>query len=176
MSTAQCPNCHKPIDEGDTFCSSCGAKLPSSTPTSSAGSQAQSQGRATSDTGSGWHELKNEWFGFALEKPKNWELRTYNGVITICQDPQGLTSASLRPIRLQSAIQAEVLARYLVGMMQSALPSFTAWQVPEQEGKPDKIDRVVMHIQGTYGKVQLEGVFCVQVDNMSAQFSGYQET
>ncbi len=174
MSTPQCPNCHRTVDAEDSFCSSCGAKLTSNINSEEPRPQTQPQGETAAGTGAEWHEIKHEWFGFAVEKPRNWELRTYNGVISICRDTQGLTCATLRPIRLQSPVKAETLARYLVGVMQTALPSFTAWQLPEQEGKPDNIDRIVMQIQGTCGNVQLEGVFCVQVDETSAQFSGYQ--
>jgi hypothetical protein len=121
-----------------------------------------------------WHEFKNAWYGFTLEKPVDWYARTFAGVTTIAPDSEGYVGVIIRQLQVHKGTSAETLARHIVGAIRKVLSSLTAWSDPPSEGDTSDPNMLVMRYQGTCKNVPLEGVFVIRVSDGIALVSGFQ--
>ncbi len=180
MSVIQCTICHKPIKQGDRFCSSCGTKIttPSQQPEMQRAGSGVPAARASTEqkqatAESGWQTYKNAWYGFTLEKPVDWEVRTADGVITVSPDDEGYLSAIIRPLQLRHKVSSEAVARSLLGSMRKVLPALQAQGKPlTKDGDEDIFS---LRFQATHNNVPIEGSFLIQIlSATSALISGLQ--
>ncbi len=183
MPFLQCTICHKPVRQEDRFCSSCGTKLPTTTspqqeppkPAAGAPGAGPSTKQKETTTDNGWHEYKNVWYGFVLEKPIDWEVRTANNMIVISPDDEGYLSATIRPLQLQHKVPAETVAQSLLGSMRKVLPTLMAQGKTLTTNESADDDMFSLHFQATYNNVPIEGDFLVQVlHDTFALISGFQ--
>jgi hypothetical protein len=121
-----------------------------------------------------WHQFKNAWYGFTLEKPVQWYARTFSGVTTIAPDAEGYVGVVIRQLQVSKGTSAETLARYIVGAMRKVLAALNAWSDPPVEGQAPDPNMLVMRYQGTYKNVPLAGVFVIRVNDDVALVSGFQ--
>jgi RNA polymerase subunit RPABC4/transcription elongation factor Spt4 len=121
-----------------------------------------------------WHQFKNAWYGFTLEKPIEWYARTFSGVTTVAPDAEGYVGVIIRQLQVSKGTSAETLARHIVGAIRKVLPSLTAWSDPRAEGEASAPNMLVMRYQGMYKNVALAGVFVIRISEDVALVSGFQ--
>jgi hypothetical protein len=184
MSTQQCPQCQKIVSLEDRFCCACGAKLPQSSakapqnqPQESSGKRAASAA-TPSASNSSWRKHTDSWNGFSLDRPSGWEVRVTHDTITICQDLQGLTSATIRPVQLQQQVTAGEFARRLVEMLRANTTNFVAWQMKPEEKTYSALrcesDQTLLRIRFTQEGQELVGVLSVVMNGNAGLVSGFQ--
>lgn len=185
MPVLQCAVCHKAVKQGDRFCSSCGTKIAT---TISQQQELPKGGAGTPDTRTstqqketpakhGWHTYTNAWYGFVLEKPVDWEVRTTDGVIMVRPDDEGYLGATIRPLQLLRRVSAETVAQSLLGSMRQIIPALKAQGKPlTQDGAASNNNNMFsLRFQGAYNNVPIEGVFLIQIlHDTSALISGFQ--
>ncbi len=179
MSPQQCPHCQQTVSLEDRFCRSCGAKLPPQEAGVQPLAKAQPDiARDAQEKEAAWRKHTNSWNGFSLERPSGWEVRVARDTITVCQDLQGLTSATIWPVQLQQQVTADVLARRLVEMLRANTTNFLAWQMNPEEKTYSALhrgsDQVLLRLRFTQDGQELVGVLSVMVDGTSGLVSGFQ--
>ena len=195
MSTQQCPQCGKIVSLEDSFCRSCGAKLPPQNvelqtpqlakpqpqPVLQKAASAPTALETSGVSGVVWRKHVDTWNGFSLERPSGWEVRATHDAISVCYDARGLTSAMIRPLQLPlsgAEVTADILAHRMVDMMRAQNTTFAAWQMNPAEKTYIAMhkgqEQVLLRIRSVEEGQELVGVLSVIVDGQTALISGFQ--
>ena len=166
MEALNCPKCGAPLQVGMIVCPYCRVGLVGDSPQVD-----QPALDLPAEIPSGWVGYHDPWHGFTLAHPPGWSVVTYQGQISVREDPAGCVAAWLSPFTLPAPASARQVAGQFIALARWVNPSFQAWgQVDAAKDSP----RLTLRTrQQKWGQV-LEGVYNIVVEGPNAIISGYQ--
>jgi hypothetical protein len=166
MNALSCPKCGAPVHAGVQVCPYCGVGLVNDLP-QNPGERPQPPVQVPE----GWVRFQDLWHGFTLAHPPGWRVETFQGQISIREDPVGIVAAMIWPYSLPAPASARQTAFQFAGLARTINPTFQVWQ---QENAAFDSNRITLRThQVRYGQ-PVEGCLNVLVDGTNAVISGYE--